>query len=55
VVGRYLAPKLYVSYGVGLVESVNKVNVRYELTDHWKLEAESGIHQGADILYSIER
>jgi len=55
VVGRYLAPKLYVSYGVGLVESVNKVNLRYELTDRWKLEAESGIHQGADLLYSIER
>jgi translocation and assembly module TamB len=55
VVGRYLAPKLYVSYGVGLVESVNKVNVRYQLTDRWKLEAESGEHQSADLLFSIER
>jgi translocation and assembly module TamB len=55
VVGRYLSPRLYVSYGVGLVESINKINLRYELSDRWRLEAESGEYQGADLLFSIER
>jgi translocation and assembly module TamB len=55
VVGRYLSPKLYVSYGVGLVESINKINLRYQLSNRWKLEAESGEYQGADLLFTIER
>ena len=55
VVGRYLSPDLYVSYGVGLVESINKFNVRYRLTERWRLEAESGEYQGADLLFTIER
>jgi autotransporter translocation and assembly factor TamB len=55
VVGRYLSPKLYVSYGVGLIESINTLNLRYELTERWKVEAESGEYQGADLLFSIER
>lgn len=55
VVGRYLSPKLYVSYGVGLIESINSLNLRYELTERWRLEAESGAYQGADLLFSIER
>jgi translocation and assembly module TamB len=55
VVGRYLSPDFYVSYAVGLIESVNSLNLRYQITNHWQLEAESGIHQGADLLYTIER
>ena len=55
VVGRYLSPDLYVSYGVGLVESINKFNVRYRLTERWRLEVESGQYQGADLLFTIER
>jgi len=55
VMGRYLSPKLYVSYGVGLVESFNTFRVRYQLSDKWQIKAESGQAQGADILYTIER
>lgn len=55
VVGRYLSPRLYVSYGVGLIESVNSINLRYQISDKWQLKAESGITQGADFLYTIER
>lgn len=55
-VGRYLSPKLYVSYGVGLFEPGNLVRVRYELTKHWKVQGESGgSSSGADLLYTIER
>ncbi|MCP4769081.1 MAG: hypothetical protein GY875_22825 [Gammaproteobacteria bacterium] len=55
VVGRYLSPKMYVSYGVGLVESLNSVTLRYQLADRWHVEAESGRVQGADLLFTIER
>lgn len=55
VVGRYLSPKLYISYGVGLIEAANTLNLRYQISDKWQLKGESGEHQGADFLYSIER
>ena len=55
VVGRYLSPRLYVSYGVGLIEAVNTFSLRYKITDKWQLKAESGEAQGADLLYTIER
>ena len=55
VIGRYLSPKLYVSYGVGLIESVNTFSARYQITDKWQLKGESGEHQGADLLYTFER
>jgi len=55
VVGRYLSPKLYVSYGVGLIEAFNTLTLRYKIADKWQLKAESGEYQGADILYTIER
>jgi translocation and assembly module TamB len=55
VMGRYLSPKLYISYGVGLVEAFNTLTVRYQISDKWQLKAESGEAQGADILYTIER
>jgi autotransporter translocation and assembly factor TamB len=54
VVGRYLSPRLYVSYGVGIIESINSINLRYQISDKWQLEAVSGENQGADFLYSIE-
>ena len=55
VVGRYLSPRLYVGYGIGLIESINTFNLRYRISDHWQLEAESGIDQGADLFYRFER
>jgi translocation and assembly module TamB len=55
VMGRYLSPKLYISYGVGLVEAFNTFTVRYQISDKWQLKAESGESQGADFLYTIER
>ena len=55
VVGRYLSPRLYVGYGVGLIESINTFNLRYKVTERWQLEAESGAAQGADLFYRFER
>ena len=55
VVGRYLSPKIYVSYGVGLIESINTFTVRYQISEQWQLKAESGATSGADIFYTIDR
>lgn len=55
VMGRYLSPKLYVSYGVGLIEAFNTITLRYQISDKWQLKGESGEAQGADIFYTIER
>ncbi|MGH8274592.1 MAG: translocation/assembly module TamB domain-containing protein, partial [Gammaproteobacteria bacterium] len=51
--GKYLSPKLYVSYGIGLYEPINLLRIRYTLSRHWALEAESGSISGADILFNI--
>jgi translocation and assembly module TamB len=55
VVGRYISPKLYASYGVGLIESINTLTLRYQISNKWQIKAESGEAQGADILYTFER
>lgn len=55
VVGKYLSPRLYVTYGIGLFEPVNTFRIRYLLDDQWTLQAESGEGTSADILYVVER
>lgn len=55
VVGKYLSPRLYVTYGIGLFEPVNTFRIRYLIDDQWTLQAESGEGTSADILYVVER
>jgi translocation and assembly module TamB len=54
-IGKYLSPKLYIGYGVGLFETVNTWRVRYFLTPRLMLQAESGREHSADMIYSIDR
>lgn len=54
-VGKYLSPKLYVSYGVGLFLPGSRVKMTYDLGRGFKLSSESGVDTGADLLYSWER
>ena len=55
VLGRYLSPRLYVSYGVSLTEQLNTFKLRYTLGDHWTVRTELGTARGADLVYSIEK
>jgi translocation and assembly module TamB len=55
VLGRYLSPRLYVSYGVGLVEAINTVKMRYTIGDHWTIKTEAGTQRSADLVFTIER
>jgi len=55
-VGKYLSPKLFVSYGVGLFEPGSAITVRYEFSDRWSLEAnDTPEDQHAGIRYRIEK
>ena len=42
VLGKYLSPRLYVSYGVSLTESINTFKMRYTINDHWTIKTEAG-------------
>jgi translocation and assembly module TamB len=55
VLGRYLNPRLYVSYGISLTEQLNTFKLRYTLGDHWTIKAELGQAQGADLVYTISK
>lgn len=55
VLGKYLSPRLYVAYGVGLFEAADSLRIRYLMSRRWALEATTGTAAGADLLYTIER
>jgi translocation and assembly module TamB len=54
-VGKYLSPKLYVSYGLGLFETFNTLRLRYAFTPQLSVQVESGTEHSADVLYTIDR
>lgn len=54
--GKYLTPRLYLQYGLGLFQSSNVFRLRYKLNEHWRLQSEAGDDQsGADILFEWEK
>ena len=56
VIGKYLSPSLYVSYGIGLFEPVNTLKLRYTITRRWQLVTESSSEASSgDLIYNIER
>jgi len=55
VAGKYLSPKLYISYATGLFEKTNTFRVRYSLAPRWTLQAENGKDSSTDLLYWFER
>jgi translocation and assembly module TamB len=55
VLGKYLSPRLYVSYGISLAESINTIKLRYTLGDRWTLRTEAGKERSAEIVYTIEK
>ena len=55
-VGTYIAPRLYLSYGVGVFEDGNVITARYDLRQNLGVKATSGQEDtGVDISYTIER
>jgi translocation and assembly module TamB len=56
MLGKYLAPNLYVGYGVGLFNAVNTFNVKYRISKRLLFESNSSASGvGADLIYTVER
>ena len=55
-VGKYLSPRLYMSYGVGLFSPGQVVTLRYKLTRLFNFEMQNGtLSSRAGINYRIEK
>jgi translocation and assembly module TamB len=55
IVSKYLGSGLYVSYGLGLFDTVDTLRLRYQVNPRLSLEATSGEEEAADIFYTFER
>jgi translocation and assembly module TamB len=55
VLGKYLSPRLYLSYGISLTESINTIKMRYTLDDHWTVKTEAGKERAADLVFTVEK
>ena len=55
VFGKYLSPRLYVSYGLSLTESVYTIKMRYTIDDHWTFKTEAGQEYAGDFDFTIEK
>lgn len=55
-VGTYIAPKLFVSYGIGLFDRGSVISVRYDFVKGFGIKATSGKNaDGVDLSYTVER
>jgi translocation and assembly module TamB len=53
--GKYLTPRLFIRYGVGLFDTESTLSIDYTLSERVKLEAKSGTTQSVDIKYTVDR
>ena len=54
-VGTYIAPKVFISYGIGVFNQQSVFSVRYDFARGWGVKATSGEDQtGVDISYTVE-
>ncbi|WP_049722701.1 translocation/assembly module TamB domain-containing protein [Gilvimarinus polysaccharolyticus] len=53
--GKYITEDLYVHYAIGLFDSLSSVGLTYFLNDNFRIEAESGEVQSADLMFRMER
>ncbi|HEX2668723.1 MAG TPA: translocation/assembly module TamB domain-containing protein [Gammaproteobacteria bacterium] len=54
MLGKYLSPRLYVSYGQGINDPFYFFRVIYTLSTKWILQAQTGAANSADIIYTLE-
>ena len=55
-VGTYIAPKLYISYGISLFEDENVISARYDLKKGFGVKVTSGQREtGLDVSYTLDR
>ncbi|HLT92173.1 MAG TPA: translocation/assembly module TamB domain-containing protein [Woeseiaceae bacterium] len=55
-VGTYIAPDLFLSYGIGLFDRENVISLRYDIARGFGIKATSGRRtEGIDLSYTFER
>lgn len=55
-VGTYIAPDLYLSYGIGLFDQENVISLRYDIARGFGIKITSGKRaEGVDLSYTFER
>jgi translocation and assembly module TamB len=56
VLGKYLTPKLYISYSRGLIDPTNIFKISYILGKHWSIQTEgNNVDRGVDLFFHFER
>ncbi len=50
IAGTYLSPNVYISYGIGLFDPVSTLKLRYVVSSHFTLQAQTGQATSGDIL-----
>jgi translocation and assembly module TamB len=53
--GKYLSPRVYLSYTYGLFNRLGGFLLRYDINDRFSLETRSGDEKAMDLLYSVEK
>lgn len=53
-IAGYLSDKVYIKYGIGVIEPINELTVRFYLLSRLWVEAVSGLESSADLYYSFE-
>jgi translocation and assembly module TamB len=53
-IAGYLGEQVYIKYGVGIVEPINELTVRFYLLNQLWVEVVSGLENSADIYYSFD-
>jgi translocation and assembly module TamB len=52
-VGKYVTPKLYISYGRSLFTGSNLFLLRYDIFNQWQIETQTGSESGVDLFYKL--
>jgi translocation and assembly module TamB len=52
-VGKYLTPKLFISYGRSLFAATTYLKARYTFSERWEVETWTGTESGLDVYYKI--
>ncbi len=56
VLGKYLTPDLYVSYGISLLQALSTLRIEYALSQDWRVVTESSAERNsADLFFVKER
>jgi translocation and assembly module TamB len=54
VIGKYVSPRLYVSYGIGIFDATSTLRLRYLVSERFHLEAQTGAQTSGDALWTVE-